>query len=333
MNMRYRMPAEWSLHQRMFMEWPVPDEVWCENFDVACEAFAQVARAIAKFEPVTMIINPGDEASAHALCGSAVELLTIPHDDCWLRDNGCSFVAEDNTSTLHGIHWRFNAWGNKYPNQALDTKVPTELCRHVSLPEYLAPIVLEGGSIHTNGRDTLLTTSECLLNPNRNPEWTQEALSGILCSMLGVSRVIYLPYGISYDETDGHIDNMACFLDENTVLLPRVSDKGDANFDRIESARRVLSEAGLAIRDIVHPPLTLENGQPLALSYVNFVFVNGGIVMPGFGGELAGYDARAKAQLSEYFPDREIVQVMTRDIVRGGGNIHCITQQMPASHG
>jgi len=212
----------------------------------------------------------------------------------------------------------------------LDKQVPTQLLRLLGVPECSVPIVLEGGSIHTNGKDTLLTTAECLLNPNRNPSLTKEEITACLCSTLGVSRVIYLPNGLDRDETDGHIDNIACFLDENTLLIPYTDDAADVNYKRLDDARRSALAAGLTVRDIVQPPLTLENGEPLTLSYVNFVFVNGGIVMPGFGGELSKYDEQAKAQLGELFPDRRIVQVMTRDIIRGGGNIHCITQQMPA---
>lgn len=328
--MNLKMPPEWAEHQRMFMEWPVPDDVWLANIGLAREAFAAVARAIARFEPVTMIVNPGEEAEAGALCGSFADILTIPHDDCWVRDNGCTVVVREEGASLQGIHWRFNAWGGKYPNQSLDAQVASFMCSNLGIPEYIASIVLEGGSIHTNGRDTLLTTAECLLNINRNPKWSREKLSSYLCTMLGVSRVVYLPFGLAGDETDGHVDNIACFLDEDTVLLPYTDDPADRNYERIQAARQAVREAGFTIRDIVQPHLTLEDGQPLTLSYVNFVFVNRGIIMPGFGGDLSAYDAQAKAQLSSYFPDREVVQVMTRDIIRGGGNIHCITQQVPA---
>jgi len=329
-RMHHKMPPEWALHQRMFIEWPVPDPVWAENIGRAREAFALTARAIAEFEPVTMIVNHGEEESAAALCGPDVDVITIPHDDCWMRDNGCTFVIDEANKVLSGIHWDFNAWGGKYPNCQLDKQVPTHLLRLLGVPECSVPIVLEGGSIHTNGKDTLLTTAECLLNPNRNPSLTQEEITACLCSTLGATRVVYLPNGLDRDETDGHIDNIACFLDENTLLIPYTDDAADVNYKRLDDARRSALAAGLTVRDIVQPPLTLENGEPLTLSYVNFVFVNGGIVMPGFGGELNRYDEQAKAQLSEIFPDRRIVQVMTRDIIRGGGNIHCITQQMPA---
>jgi len=330
--MKYKMPPEWADHQRMFIEWPVPDPVWAENIGRAYEAFAEVARAIARFEPVTVILNPDQAEAACALLGSdsAIDMIIIPHDDCWVRDNGCTFVLDEEQTSLTGIHWGFNAWGGKYPNCKLDREVPTHLLNHLDIPEFEAPLILEGGSIHTNGRDTILTTAECLLNPNRNPSWTEDQISEYLCRTLAASRVVYLPFGLDGDETDGHVDNIACFLDENTVLLPTTDDPSDVNYERLLAARKVITEAGFAVYDIVQPPLTMENGEPLTLSYVNFVFVNGGIVMPGFGGELSEFDELAKSQLQRFFPDREIVQVMTRDIIRGGGNIHCITQQMPA---
>jgi len=328
--MSFKMPPEWGPHQRMFMEWPVPDPTWAENLEPARRAFADTARAISAFEPVTVIVNEGQESAAAELCGPDVTILPIPHDDCWVRDNGCTFVIDESDRTLHGVHWDFNAWGEKYPHYNLDRLVPTAICREYDVPEYKVPIIMEGGSIHTNGKDTIITTAECLLNRNRNPSLTRDDISGYLCRTLGVSRVIYLPHGLDGDETDGHVDNIACFLDENTVLIPFTDDPEDVNYERLREAREAASAAGLIIKDIVQPPLTMEDGLPLTLSYVNFVFVNGGIVMPGFGGGLEEYDRIAKEQLSALFPARKVVQVMTRDIIRGGGNIHCITQQMPA---
>lgn len=328
--MKYRMPPEWSRHQRMFIEWPLPDPTWDGKLEDARRAFAATARAISGFEPVTMLVTAGQEANARELCGPDVEILMVPHDDCWVRDNGPTFVIDEEDRTLRGIHWDFNAWGGKYPHCELDRLVPAEICRHYGIPEQKMPIVLEGGSIHTNGRDTVITTAECLLNPNRNPGMTKEEITEILCGTLGVSRVVYIPLGLAGDETDGHVDNICCFLDGDTVLIPITDDQADPNYGRLLDARRTAAEAGFTVRDIVQPPLTLENGEPLTLSYVNFVFVNGGIVMPGFGGELAEYDRIAREQLAALFPDRRIVQIMTRDIIRGGGNIHCITQQMPA---
>ena len=328
--MKFKMPPEWAPHQRIFMEWPVQDTVWRENLAKACIAFAEVAKAIRQFEPVTMIVNPGDEQLSADLCGPQIDILVQEHDDCWMRDNGCTFVKDPENSILHGVHWDFNAWGGKYPHFELDRRIPSFICNYYNIPEYKAPIILEGGSIHTNGVDTLLTTAQCLLNQNRNPQLSKDQISSVLCNTLGVSRVVYIPEGLDGDETDGHVDNIACFLDENTVLIPYTDNRNDSNYEILSRARKAVEAAGLSVRSIVQPPLTLEEGLPLTLSYVNFVFVNGGIVMPGFGEELEEYDKLAKSQLQSIFPDRQIVQVMTRDIIRGGGNIHCITQQMPA---
>lgn len=325
--MTYHMPPEWAKHQRMFIEWPVADPVWADKLPLAKAAFASAANAIARFEPVTILLNPGDDMETYHL-KAAVDTLTVPHDDCWVRDNGCTFVTHD--GALAGVHWGFNAWGGKYPRVENDRMVPTAMCRHHQVQEVNVPMILEGGSIHTNGAGTILTTAECLLNPNRNPSMRREDIDRILCETLGASRVVYIPEGLYADETDGHVDNIACFLDERTVLLPHTEDRSDPNYERLRAARRVVRDAGFSVEEIVQPPLTQENGEPLTLSYVNFVFVNDGIVMPGFGGEHAERDEKAKERLAEIFPHRQIMQIDTVDIIRGGGNIHCITQQMPA---
>ena len=327
--MHYYMPPEWETHQRMFMQWPVLDDVWAENIDLARIAFADVARAISRFEPVTMLVNSDQYENAVALCGSSVNILLVPHDDSWARDTACTFVWDSQVSALAGIHWGFNAWGNKYPNFQLDGKVPTAICDHFCIREVDAQMILEGGSIHTNGHGTLLTTAECLLNKNRNPSMTASQITQRLCDLLGVRQVVFLERGLYLDETDGHIDNIACFLDENTVLMPKVVDPLDPNFAIVAKARETILQAGLTIAEVVHPPMTYEKGALLTLSYINFVFVNGGIILPKFGGDLEKYDDEARRTMQELFPTREIVSVYSRDIVRGGGNIHCITQQMP----
>ena len=158
---------------------------------------------------------------------------------------------------------------------------------------------------------------------------TASQITRRLCDLLGVRKVIYLDRGLYLDETDGHIDNIACFINENTVLMPKVVDPLDPNFAIIAKARETILQAGLTIAEIVHPPMTCEKGALLTLSYINFVFVNGGIILPKFGGSLEKYDDEARDTMLQLFPSREIISVYSRDIVRGGGNIHCITQQMP----
>jgi agmatine deiminase len=323
-----RMPAEWANHQGILMEWPVPDPVWAEDIHAAKRAFGQVARTIAAYEPVTMIVNPGEVAEANELCGGSAVILEIAHNDCWARDNGPTFVKTD-TGALAGINWRFNAWGGKFP-YALDDKIPEEFLARIQIERIDAPIVLEGGSIHTNGTDTLLTTQECLLNPNRNPGLSRTELELLLCGYLGVQRIIWLPWGLEGDETDGHVDNVCCFMDERTVLMPWTDDQSDPNYKRLSANRAVLEAAGLQIEFLPQPPAILHRGEPLTLSYINFLFVNGGIVLPVFGGIAAQADAIAVSTIKRLFPNRRVATINSLDILKGGGNIHCITQQIPS---
>lgn len=321
-----RFPGEWEPHRGMLMQWPVSELVWGENLQGARRDFARVAGTIACFEPLTMIANPGLAKEARERCGNKVKILELPHDDCWVRDNGPTFLKEDG---LTAIDWQFNAWGKIYPLFALDDTIPSRLCCLWDIPCRSAPIVLEGGSIHSNGKGIILTTQECLLNPNRNPSLTKAQIEETLLEYLGARQVIWLPFGLYGDETSGHVDNICCFLDAGTVLLHWTEDAADPDYDRVRKAKKVLEKNGLAIEKVPKPPVRLYNGTPLTMSYVNFVFVNGGLILPGFGGPAEKTDRIAKETAKKLFPEREILQLPTMDIVKGGGNIHCITQQIP----
>ncbi len=322
------MPPEWGEHRGMLMEWPVSDCVWGDGINAARLAFARVAAAIARFEPVTMIVNEALADEARALCPERVALLTLPHDDCWMRDNGPTFV-KDQDGALAAVNWRFNAWGGIFPNYSLDNLVPEWLCEVLGVPRVDAPLILEGGSIHVNGQGLVLTTEECLLNPNRNPQLSKAEIEAYLLCYLGAKKVIWLPYGLYADETSGHVDNVCCFLNPSTVLLLWTDDPTHPNYERFRRAEEILMANGLAVEKVSEPPLRYHHGKPLPLSYVNFVFVNGGVILPAFGGEAEKADKAALQTMYRLFPQREIVQLPTLDIVKGGGNIHCITQQIP----
>lgn len=325
-HLQMHMPAEWEPHRGMLMQWPVSEVVWGENLQAARRAFSRVARAIACFEPLTMIANPGLAKDARKQCGDKVAVLELPHDDCWVRDNGPTFLKEER---LIAVDWKFNAWGEIYPCFALDDTIPARLCRLWDIPCLEAPLVLEGGSIHSNGRGLILTTEECLLNPNRNPALTKDQIEETLLQYLGARRVIWLPFGLYGDETSGHVDNICCFLDAGTVLLHWTEDAADPDYHRVRKAQKILLENGLGIEKIPKPPVRFHKGRPLTMSYVNFVFVNQGLILPGFGGPAQKTDKIARGTMGNLFPDREILQLPTMDIVKGGGNIHCITQQIP----
>lgn len=335
----YHMPAEWETHQRTFLSWPERASlIWKENHKQTIHAYAQVACTIAAFEPVTVIVGPDTEAEARALCGDAVSYIRIAHNDAWVRDNGPTFVR-DQAGLLAGVNWRFNAWGEKYMPCDLDDALASRLLTVLGVPCMDVPIVLEGGSIHTDGEGTLLTTEQCLLNSNRNPSMTKEQINDVLKETLGVSAIIWLKNGIFGDETDGHVDNVACFAAPGTVCLQVCRDADDPNFSSSQQNLDVLAHVTdaqgrpLRVIEIEQPPARFDHGERLALSYINFYLVNGGLILPVFGGDAAETDRKAAETLRAAFPARRIVPVDGMPLIQEGGNVHCITQQMPEGTG
>lgn len=287
----------------------------------ARRAYAAVAHAIAEFEPVTLIVRPPDEKPARKLLGADVEILPMEIDDAWLRDSGPTFVVNNDGETA-GVDWQFNAWGGKYPPWDKDDAVAGEILRHLSMPRYLAPLILEGGSFHADGRGKLLTTSQCLLHRNRNPRLSQKEIEILLGAYLGADEVLWLSGDERDAETDGHIDNIACFTAPGRALLMRGEDNA-----RLAENRGRLTDAALELSITMLPrPDIVENGEDINASYINFYIANGGVIMPSFG---LPQDAEARALIADEFPGRRVVQVPALNIVRGGGGIHCITQQQP----
>ncbi|MDO8287951.1 MAG: agmatine deiminase family protein [Parvibaculum sp.] len=327
------MPAEWEPHARCWMQWPSRGEVWGEQLPQAYMAYAQVARAISQFEPVSMVCRPADAAQAQLACGRGVEIVPFEIDDSWARDSGPIFLIDGKGHTA-GVHWRFNAWGNSYWPHDNDAKVGGLILEHARTKKYEGPMVLEGGSICADGYGTLLTTEECLLNENRNPELTRQQIEERLALHLGVRRIIWLDRGLEDDETDGHVDMICCFAGPGRVILHMPEDKSDLNWMRMQDNRKRLEAAKdahgnkLEIIEVPQPKrnLTRGDGRRLSTSYVNFYIANGGIVMPSFDDP---NDEVARKIIADAFPDRKVVQVPSLDIAAGGGVIHCITQQQP----
>lgn len=328
------MPPEWHEKQRTFMEWPARRAIWDIGIDQAKKAYANVANAISEFEPLTMIINKGEEREAEKLLSSQVDLIEIPHDDSWFRDNGPTFIFHE--KKLSAVYWKFNAWGEKFLPYDKDAGVASKLLDHLNVKGDKADIVMEGGSFHVDGCGTLLTTKECLLNPNRNKNLSQSQIESELSRFLGVENFIWLNRGVFGDEdTDGHVDNMACFVNESMIVIQSSYDSNDDNYPRFNEnlgiLRRVNSHLSkkYEIVEIEQPPARFIGEKRLALSYINYYPVNGGIILPVFGDEAKKYDRNAEAKLREYYPGRKIVPIDGSAIITGGGNIHCITQQMP----
>ncbi len=332
----YFMPAEWEEHERTFLQWPVKDSlVWPKNYEEVMKGYGAVAKAIAEFEKVTILVNKDTVAEAKDLCSENIELLEIPHSDGWFRDNGPTFLWNKDRQ-LSAINWRFNAWGEKFPHFELDNTVAPKLLSKLQIPYISPPIVLEGGSIHVDGEGTLLTTKECLLNKNRNPHLSKEEIEEEVKKALGVRKFIWLNRGLYGDETDGHVDNVACFAKPGVILLQTCKDSTDSNYEisveNLEILRSSRDACGreLKIIEIPQPSARYYQGERLTLSYLNFYFVNQGIILPIFGGDAKETDGAAIDILKEVFPERRIVAVDGMAIIKEGGNVHCITQQMPA---
>ncbi|RIX51580.1 agmatine deiminase family protein [Paenibacillus nanensis] len=337
-DFNYRMPAEWAKHERTFISWPVQDSmVYPDNYPNVKKAYAEIIEAMAEFEPVTVVVNPDDLVEVKTLFAgnSSVDFLPIEHNDAWLRDNGPTFLLNEQ-SELAGVNWGFNAWGGKYSPWDLDDAVASQVLQHVGVRQFDAPLVMEGGSIHTDGEGTLLTTEECLLNENRNPVLTREQIEELVKNYVNVDKVIWLKRGLSGDETDGHVDNIACFAAPGKVILQVCDDPEDDNYEITQENRDILRNAvdakgrKLEIIEIPQPPKREYEGNRLTLSYLNFYFVNGGIILPVFGGEAEETDRKAEEILAAAFPDRRIRKVNGMGIIAEGGNVHCTTQQMPA---
>lgn len=332
---KYLMPAEWEQHERTLIEWPVkPSLVFPDNYNEVRQGYANVAKAIARFEKVTMLVNENVVEEVKELCGDQVEILVIPHNDGWCRDNGPTFVW-DEQKQLTAINWKFNAWGERFAHYELDNEVAPKVLNHFQVPYLNAPIVLEGGSIHVDGEGTLLTTEECLLNKNRNPHLTREEIEEQVKSHIGVSKVIWLKRGLYGDETDGHIDNVACFAKPGVIIIQTCSDPEDPNYEitleNLEILKQATDACGrkLEIIEIPQPPARYYDDIRLTLSYLNFYLVNHGIILPVFGDEAANSDKMAEEILQKVYPDRKIVTVDGMALIKEGGNVHCITQQMP----
>jgi agmatine deiminase len=321
-----RLPAEWEPHERTLMGWPCRRELWGDTMGQAREDYATVANAIANFEPVTMIANPGSDASeARAACGAGVEVVELPLDDSWLRDCGPIYVYGADRRR-RAVHFRFNAWGEKFSPWDRDAAVGALIAERLGDQVLRADIVLEGGSILSDGAGTLLTTEQCLLNPNRNPERSREQIEDALSAYLGIERVLWLGHGLLEDrDTDGHVDLIAAFTRPGEVLLQTVTPE-NPNYEHCEENRARLRVAGIDVIELPFLPYAVLAGETVAVGYLNFYVCNGAVIVPVSGVDT---DAEALAIIARAYPGREVVPVPGVVLAYGGGGPHCITQQVP----
>jgi agmatine deiminase len=349
----FHMPAEFEPHAGTWLLWPERPDNWRLGGKPAQATFAAVASAIAQFEPVTVGVSPQQFVNARSRLPANVRLVEMSCNDSWIRDCGPTFVVDD-AGGVRGIDWDFNAWGGLdgglYFPWDQDDLVARKVLEIERVDRYKAPLVLEGGSIHVDGEGTLLVTEECLLNPNRNPQFTRVQIEDLLCQYLNVQKIIWLGRGVYNDETNGHVDNIACFLRPGVVALTWTDDVSDPQYeisrDALVRLQKATDAKGRRLEvHLIHQPdpilitreesegvdavegtLPREEGLRLAGSYVNFYMANGAAIVPTFDDP---HDAPALSALQALLPERKIIGIPAREILLGGGNIHCITQQQP----
>lgn len=350
----YRMPAEFELQAGVWMLWPERNDNWRDGAKPAQKAFLDVATAILQFEPVTVCVSPAQYQNARERLPREVRVVEMASNDAWIRDCGPTFLVNDNGG-VRAVDWTFNAWGGLvdglYFPWDLDDQVAQKVCEIERVDSYRTEgFVLEGGSIHVDGEGTVLTTEMCLLSEGRNPDMDRGAIERMLCDYLGCEKVLWLRDGIDPEETNGHIDDVACFIRPGEVACIWTDDPQNPFYQPARDAYDTLSQAtdakgrklkvhklcltqqpcllqGAATIDAVEGTIPREDGEVAIASYMNFLIVNGGVILPQYGD---ANDALAVQQVQAMFPDRRVVGVQTREVAFGGGNIHCITQQQPA---
>ena len=328
----FRLPADWVPHSRCWMAWPVRSEAWGEHMGPAREAVGEVAEAIARYEPVTMIAKPTKVAEVSLLTASGVSSFSLPQDDSWLRDNGPSFVVSG-SGHVAGVQWHWNAWGGRYTEIDGDMQIPEKLLEQLSMRRYQAPIVFEGSAVMTDGEGTLIANERILLDPKRNPGLDRAEVEAILKRHLGVERVIWVAAALEGDPAGGRLDTMLCFVKPGLVLIQSTLDRSDANFaafadtvDRLKAASDAKGRS-LQLVEIEQPrPRNSDEGGRLPLAYTSLYLANGGVIIPAFE---APQDDRAFATIAKLFPDRQPVQLLASDIVYGGGGFRPMTLPQP----
>ncbi|MEM2838491.1 MAG: agmatine deiminase family protein [Thermoplasmata archaeon] len=328
-----KMPAEWAPHAGCYISWPCKEQTWQGHFKEAKESYLEVIKAINMFEPVTVLADPSVSLEARQRVGKEIEVLEVRLDDSWARDNGPIFVTSDDGG-VSLVNFKFNGWGKFTPYEN-DDALPIFIAEKLGMKRYDAPMVLEGGSISVDGEGTLITTEQCLLNPNRNPLLTREGIENNLADYLGVKKVIWLWRGLLGDLTDGHVDAVAAFVGPRLLLAAHTDDRTDPNFEALdENMNRLMSSTDAKGRSL--EIIKVKQAKPFDFRgflmtpyYCNNYVANGGVIAPIFG---IPEDKMALEVLRSAYPDREVIGIDARYLELGGGAAHCITQQRPKGY-
>jgi agmatine deiminase len=333
----YRMPAEWEPHEATWLSWPRREGISFPGaYNDVLPALVAMVDALCESELVRINVeSESQEKEIRRILHDTdhVQFFPIPTNEPWCRDHGPVFITRRETPRLAVVDWDYNAWGGKYPPFDLDEVVPTKIASYFNLPVFYPRLVMEGGSIDLNGSGTLLTTTSCLLNPNRNPTRSKKQIEQALRDFLGVRNILWLGDGIEGDDTDGHVDDITRFVDRTTVVTAVEEGLSDlnheplaANLERLQNMR-VEDGAPIKVVKLPMPPRVEKEGQRLPASYANFYIANNVVLLPVFD---SPKDEQAADVLQRCFPARRIVGINCRDLVWGLGAFHCLTQQQPA---
>jgi len=335
----YSMPAEWERHEAVWLAWPYDKTTFPDRVDKVEEIYAQIISAVHKSENVNLFVKSKEmQTKAVRLLEKKevdfgkVNFFLFDYADVWFRDYGPVFVVDKNKKKLAMVRWKFNAWGEKYGELIKDAQIPSVINQKMKLRCFEPGIVLEGGSIDVNGKGTLLTTEQCLLNKNRNPRLNREEIEKYLKNYLGVNHIIWLKNGIAGDDTDGHVDDIARFVNPTTVLCAYEENKTDEDYPVLKENYEILLNSKdqdgnrLNIIKLPTPGFVGDKSHRLPASYANFYIANSAVLVPVFGRE---NDKKALKIIQKVFPERKIVGIDCTDLVYGLGAIHCITQQLP----
>ena len=335
-SLGYRMPAEWSPHAGTWLSWPHKRDTWPGKFETVEPVMVQAVAALAPGETVHInVLDAAHERHVRGLLSGVsgpVRYHRFPTNDAWCRDHGAVFVTRAGPAPLAAVDFAFNAWGGKYPPYDLDDAIPGRMAEALDIPLFPAHMVLEGGSVDVNGAGTVLTTEQCLLNRNRNPDLDRQAIEERLRGFLGVSQVLWLGQGIAGDDTDGHVDDVARFVAEDTVVAVVEDDPRDENYaslaDNLARLRsmRLADGRPLSVLELPMPAPVYHEGQRLPASYANFYIGNAVVLLPVFNDPR---DATARRILEGCFPGRRVIAIDGTDLVWGLGAFHCLTQQLP----
>lgn len=335
----YFFPAEFAKHSATWLSWPHKEASWPGKIETIYPVYAEFIKRVAEGEKVK--INVLDEAMKQKAIGylqkadanlSHIEFFFHPTNDAWCRDHGPSFLINPIEKKKMIVDWGYNAWGGKYPPFDLDDVIPSLIGKHYGIPVVHPGIVMEGGSVEFNGRGTLLTTRACLLNPNRNPHLNQAQIEEYLNNYYGVNHILWLGNGIVGDDTDGHVDDLTRFVNEDTVATIVESNKQDENYELLQEnlnelkGLRLENGKQINIVELPMPSAIVYEGMRLPASYANFYISNKHIIVPTFR---CKKDETALQIIASCFPEREVVGIDSTDIIWGLGSFHCLSQQEP----